>query len=118
MPLCPEHKVEMVRRKSKFGNNYWYGCPRYPECHITCAEHPDGKMMSTPADVTLKALRMRAHDLLEEMFGDWEDKTVRKKMYAWLSTNSKTVHIGMMPKEELLDTITKMKQHLREKPDA
>lgn len=115
MPLCPEHNVEMVKRRSKFGNNYWYGCPRYPECHITCAEHPDGKLMSTPADVTLKALRMRAHDLLEEIFGDWDDKQVRIEIYKWLKSNSFTGHIGLMEKNEVLDTITKLKRLKEEK---
>lgn len=118
IPHCPEHNLPMVRRKSNFGNNYWYGCPKYPECHVSCAEHPNGKLMSTPADAILKALRMRAHDLLVEVFGDWEKKEVRTEIYIWLKDNSKSKHIGLMGKDEILDTITKLKKLKLEKKNV
>lgn len=106
---CPVCKVPMVRRKSKFGDNFWWGCSNYPECKITSAEHPDGRLMSTPADPILKTLRMRVHSLLEEVFGNWNDKTAKNNMYAWLKDNTKSGHIGLMDKDEVLDTITKLK---------
>lgn len=33
-PFCPEHDVKMVRKKGKWGKDFW-GCPKFPRCRIT-----------------------------------------------------------------------------------
>lgn len=30
--LCPKCGSEMIKRKNKFGDGYWYGCSGYPKC--------------------------------------------------------------------------------------
>jgi len=30
--ICNLCGAEMIKRKSKFGDNYWYGCSNYPRC--------------------------------------------------------------------------------------
>lgn len=108
--ICPSCEIKMVRRKSKFGGGYWWGCPNYPECRVTSAEHPDGSMMSTPANQEIKDLRKEAHRLAAEIWGDWESPKCRKsEMYDWLKYNTKSGHFGMMEKEELVRTIEKLK---------
>jgi ssDNA-binding Zn-finger/Zn-ribbon topoisomerase 1 len=32
---CPDCGCEMIKRKSKFGDGYWYGCSGYPKCKKT-----------------------------------------------------------------------------------
>ncbi len=106
---CPECKVGMIRRPSKFGKeHYWWGCSNYPDCKITSAEHPDGTMMSTPADQATKDLRKEIHKLAEKLFGEWYDKDARKQMYEWLKANTKTGHIGLMGKSELQELKLKL----------
>lgn len=106
---CPVCNIEMVRRKSKFSNSYWWGCPNYPECKMTSAEHPDGTLMSTPVDQETKDLRKEAHRLCEKWFGAWENKKCDKKgMYAFLKNNTKSGHIGKMDKEELKTLIKQL----------
>lgn len=100
-PQCPTHKLDMIRHKSQFSNSYWWGCPNYPACTVTCAEHPDGSPMSTPADDELKTLRKTAHELAEQIWGKWEDVAARKKMYDWLKRKTTTGHIGKMDKAEI-----------------
>ena len=95
----------MIRRKSKFNNSYWWGCVNFPKCGVTSVEHPNGSIMSIPADKELKALKIKTHRLLEQKFGDWEDKTVKKKMYKWLKDNTVKGHIGLMDEKEVTDTI-------------
>lgn len=106
---CPKCNVPMVRRKSKFNGGYWWGCSNYPECKITSAEHPDGSMLSTPADQEIKDLRKEAHRLSEKIWGDWESPRCKKReMYDWLKHNTKTGHFGKMDKAELISTIAKL----------
>ncbi len=33
VPICPEHELPMVKRKSRFGKEFW-GCSKYPRCKI------------------------------------------------------------------------------------
>jgi len=109
--ICPVCKIEMIRRKSKFSNSYWWGCPNYPQCKITSAEHPDGTLMSTPVDQETKDLRMQAHKLCEKWFGEWESKSCDKKgMYEFLKHNTKSGHIGKMDKVELKQLILKLQE--------
>lgn len=30
--ICPMCGCEMIKRKSKFNDGYWYGCNNYPRC--------------------------------------------------------------------------------------
>lgn len=99
----------MIRRASKYGKgNYWWGCPNFPECRITSAEHPDGSLMSTPADQGLKELRKEAHRQLEKVFGSWYGKDAKKRMYDWLKVNSEKGHIGLMNEQEVKAVIAKL----------
>ena len=106
---CPVCNIEMTRRKSKFGTNYWWGCPNWPACTITVGEHPDGTLSSTPCDLETKELRKQAHRLCDEIWGKWKTKECDKRsMYAWLKTNTTTGHFGHMAKKELLTTLAKL----------
>lgn len=107
---CPNCNVPMIRRQSKFRNGYWWGCSNYPECDITCAEHPDGSLMSYPAGRGVQELRKEAHQLLKDVFGKWEDKRAKSAMYSWLKTKTKEGHIGKATKEELIKVIKLLKQ--------
>lgn len=102
---CPECGKPMIRRKSKFGDNYWWGCSGWPKCQVKCSEHPDGSMMSTPAGPELQELRKRAHALMEQVFGDWYNKDAKNRMYAWLKTKTKSGHIGHATEDELVKVI-------------
>lgn len=112
---CPNCSKQMVRRLSKFGKgSYWWGCSGYPECKWTAAEHPDGTMMSTPAGPELKELRTQAHRWAEQLWGNWDSPKCKKnEMYDWLKANTKSGHIGMMDKEEVLSTIEKLKTFIQ-----
>ena len=109
---CPNCKIEMVKRPSKFNKGYWWGCPNFPVCRITSAEHPDGRILSTPADSDLKALRQKAHILAEKIWGEWYkmEKSAKESMYFWLENNTVSGHIGLMNKDEVLDTIKKLRR--------
>ena len=105
-PICPKHKIKMVKMESRFGKNFWYGCPCFPFCDITCAEHPDGALMSIPADKKTKGLRRKAHQLGFLIWG--KSKSGRKKMYRWLKNQTDTGHFGKMELDELLYALDKM----------
>jgi ssDNA-binding Zn-finger/Zn-ribbon topoisomerase 1 len=32
---CPDCGKEMIKRKSKWGDGFWYGCSGYPKCKKT-----------------------------------------------------------------------------------
>ena len=114
--ICPNCNVQMVRRKSKFGENYWWGCPNYPKCTVTAAEHPDGTPMSLPADQETKDLRKEAHRLSEKMWGAWNSPRCKKQeMYSWLENNTVEGHIGKMSKESLHALIKKLNLFLEYK---
>lgn len=111
---CPNCKVPMRKKKSKFGNNYWYGCPNFPSCKVTCADHPDGTTLSYPADEETKQLRMKAHQVAEHIWGKWDSpKCKKREMYNWMERNTIAGHIGKMEKEELLLTIRKLETTLK-----
>ena len=103
----------MTRRPSTFTKGaHWWGCPNFPVCRITSAEHPDGTLMSTPADEELKMLRKKAHFIAERIWGNWYDmaKDAKEAMYFWLKHNTRTGHIGKMGKAEVLNTIEKLRK--------
>lgn len=111
---CPKCGKEMLRRKSKFNEGYWWGCSGYPNCKVTSAEHPDGSQMSTPADEEVKGFRIQCHKLSEEIWGKWGSPRCKKnEMYDWLKMNTKSGHFGKMDKQELLSTIEKLKLFIK-----
>jgi ssDNA-binding Zn-finger/Zn-ribbon topoisomerase 1 len=103
----------MIRRKNEFGKDaYWWGCTGWPRCTVTCAEHPDGTLMSTPADFLTKALRRSAHELCDKIWGQWRSPNCDKKaMYDWLKANTRTGHIGLLTYSELEKLIIILKQY-------
>lgn len=113
-PLCPNCNVKMIRRNSRFG--FFWGCPNYPQCRCTASEHPDGTMKSTPATEEVKQLRTEAHRLAEQIWGKWDSPKCKKaEMYDWLKYNTKSGHIGMMEKPELLKLIENLKLTIKYK---
>jgi ssDNA-binding Zn-finger/Zn-ribbon topoisomerase 1 len=115
--ICPNCNVEMIRRKSKFSESYWWGCPNFPECTITITEHPDGRIMGTAADSVVKALRIKAHKLCSAIWGDWKVRENRIAMYTWLKASTKSGHIGQMKEIELKLLIPKLEEMIEEQPD-
>lgn len=103
----------MVKRKSSFSKGWWYGCPNFPRCRITAALHPDGTLMSTPADETVKILRIQCHALCEKIWGKWKDPfTDKVAMYEWMKHNTRTGHIGLLRKEELFDLLKRLRRKI------
>lgn len=102
---CPECGGEMIRRKSKYKDSYWWGCSNYPNCDVTSTEHPDGTPADYPAGKEIKKLRRRAHELMEAVFGSWYDKRAKSDMYSWIKTQTKSGHIGHATEEELVKVI-------------
>lgn len=103
----------MTRRKSKFKKDtFWWGCTGWPRCTVSCAEHPGGALMSTPADYKIKILRMSAHDLCGKIWGEWKGNCNKKAMYNWLRKNTRTGHIGTLSKRELERLINKLKKRI------
>lgn len=93
---CPTCKIGMIRKKSKFADTFWWGCPNFPKCTVTASEHPNGAIMSYPADKETKALRTKAHEMCDIVFeGD------KQAMYNFLKENTKSQHIGHMYRDEL-----------------
>lgn len=101
---CPRCRVKMVRKPSAYNSGHWWGCPNWPRCTITAAEHPDGTLMSTPADFKTKMMRREAHELCAAIWGDWHSisKSAKQKQYDWLAKNTKTGHIGKLHYNELV----------------
>jgi ssDNA-binding Zn-finger/Zn-ribbon topoisomerase 1 len=108
--ICPKCKVPMIKRKSRYGDNYWWSCPRYPKCQVICAEHPDGRIMSVSISKEVRQLRIKAHKLAKKIWG-----SRKKEMYRWLYQNSETGHFGLMELEEILSTVKKMIKLYEEK---
>ena len=114
---CPRCKRKMTRRKSKFGNKHWWGCTGWPSCTVTAAEHPDGTLMSTPADYRTKTMRIQAHELCGKIWGEWQtiSKEKKQEMYDWLKANTRTGHIGKLHYNELEKLIPKLNKLLDKK---
>ena len=96
---CPECGALMHFCRSKFGP--FYGCTRYPECKATHGAHPDGRPLGLPADKPTKDARIRVHGLLA-MIWNWDIKSERSKMYAWLARNSSVKHVASMDLDECI----------------
>lgn len=113
--MCPKCNIQMIRRKSNYGDNYWYGCPNFPKCEISASEHPDGSIMSYPADKETKQKRTYAHNLMKRVFGEWTNKEARNQMYDWLEElkGKQTIsesHIGKIEGEDL-DKVIRLLEH-------
>lgn len=101
---CPDCNIPMERRESKFNQNkWWYTCPNFPDCDMQATQDKkSGRWIDYPAGAEIRALRRKAHQLMEDVFGDWGDKRgARASMYAWLRTRVKSGHIGHATKKEL-----------------
>jgi ribonuclease HI len=105
--ICPACGSPMVLRETtrityKDGRaRKFYGCSRWPACAETHGADPDGKPLGVPATQEVRTLRHEVHVLATRIW-DWDDKAQRKAMYAWLSENAPSGHIGAMQREELL----------------
>ena len=58
------------------------------------------------------ALKAEAHQLLEQVFGDYKDLTIRAQMYAYLNDYTSTGHISTMTEVELKALIGRLKKML------
>lgn len=131
-PKCPVHREPMVLRRSQWGP--FYACPKWPECDITAGVHRDGRLKSTPADAETKAVRIRAHQVFDQLWlhadegtGAWKlkepertrairriRKAARTRAYEWLAKQLgipvEECHIGMMDKatcERVIELVEK-----------
>ncbi len=104
----------MILRPSKFGKDKkWYGCRNYPECDVTAALHPDGTLLSTPADKVVKLLRIQCHAIAGKIWGELGTEYCDKKaMYDYLKANTRTGHIGHLTKPELFILLKKLRKKL------
>lgn len=103
-PVCPYCGGRMVRHPSRYTpGTYWWGCASWPDCNAIASEHPNGALLSTPADPALRRLRSEAHRLAGLVWGEWEtlDGAGRDTMYRWLEVNSESGHIGHMREAEV-----------------
>jgi ssDNA-binding Zn-finger/Zn-ribbon topoisomerase 1 len=97
-PTCPKCLIKMKRRQSNFKPGvYWWGCINFPLCRFTCAEHPDGTMMSTPADAFTKRMRIKAHEAFDAL---WKSRRISRKhaykiMRELMGMTKEEAHIGM-----------------------
>ena len=101
----------MERFKNKFKKDcYWWKCPT-PRCDIVASENPDGSFMGTPAGIETRDLRRLAHKTAENVWGKWRTAFCDKvAMYNWFRKNTRSYHIGHMEKDELIETIRKMRK--------
>ena len=102
----------MRLRPSKFNKGSWYGCSNFPKCKITSALHPDGTLLSTPADNKVKILRIQCHALADRLWGKGT-KCDKQAMYYWLKKNTRTGHIGLLEKDELFMLLKKIREHAK-----
>jgi len=108
---CAECGAQMMLRDSKYGK--FFGCSQYPNCKGTHGAHPDGSPLGIPADAETKLLRRQAHIVAESIW-NWNDRRQIKQMYDWLKRHAPKEHIGQMDKEDLVTTISLMKQLKKE----
>lgn len=120
-PKCPKCGSRMILKETERYTypsgrpRKFFSCSRYPQCDGILAAHPNGTPASTPADWQTRQLRILTHQLAEKIWGGWKDPNVRKKaMYRWLERHTRSVHIGHMQRQELIDTIAKMNVRLNQ----
>jgi len=113
---CPMCGKWMIRRKSNWGNNFWWGCPNYPKCKVKANEHPNGELMSYPAGEITRELRINAHMLCDSIWGSTRDSQEAKaRTYRWLKKNTPTGHIGKLNDSQLCILIGKLLKEKRKK---
>lgn len=96
------------RFRDRYGNaKPYYACPLHPfECRETHSAHPNGNPVGKPASPEVRELRQQAHRLAALLWGDMKSPEADLiGMYRWLKYNTKSGHIGMMEKAELLSLI-------------
>lgn len=99
---CPEPGcgARMVLRPSRFG--LFYGCSKFPSCKGAHGAHSDGSPLGHPADQETKQLRIKAHNLFDQL---WKTGAMRRgEAYRWLqnalSLGSEEAHIGKFTKTQ------------------
>lgn len=100
--ICPFCGDKLIWKESRYGG--FYGCASWARtrCRGSVGCHPGTKIpLGTPADAETKALRIKAHDLFDNM---WKTEGMsRKAAYEWLADamGVDEAHIGWMNKSDL-----------------
>ena len=109
-----------------------YGCSRYPACRGTHGAYRDGSPYGTPADGETKKLRIRTHELFDQLWRHGLDPRIkslqdpeegsRDTAYRWLrqalDLGKDQAHIGSFSKENCERAIRLLKElGLREEDD-
>lgn len=93
---CPECGAEMLLKRSKFKNPYFFGCSRYPICDGTHGAHPNGQPLGVPANKATKQARILAHEAFDVLWKFSTTAMTRKRAYKLLAEalGVKEVHIA------------------------
>lgn len=114
--ICPECGADMILRTStrfRFKNGDprpFYGCAKWPNCNATHGAHPNGKPLGTPARLSTKQARIRAHDEFDKL---WKSgKYSRREAYELLAKlmNREEVHFGSLNEVDCNLAIDLLKQ--------
>jgi ssDNA-binding Zn-finger/Zn-ribbon topoisomerase 1 len=112
----------MVLRESRYG--LMYGCSQYPQCRGTHGAHADGAPLGRPADGETKKLRIRAHELFDQLWKPGLHPGIaslvnrfendRQTAYRWLQQSMNLTrdqaHIGNFDKAECEALIRHLKK--------
>lgn len=104
-PYCPACKEAMILKTGKYGR-FW-GCPNYPDCTYNVGAHPDGRPLGIPGDKETRQLRSKLHDWFAQYY-NWDNSDDRHAMYAFLKMHTRSGHIGMMDKVEIVELLDKI----------
>jgi ssDNA-binding Zn-finger/Zn-ribbon topoisomerase 1 len=108
--VCPECNAPMRLINGKYG--LFYGCIKFPNCSGAHKAHPDGRPVGEPATKEVKDVRVRVHGLLN-LIWNYDDRTGRSKMYAWLARNTSSGHVSQLTLDELLVLETKLQRMVK-----
>lgn len=109
-PKCPNCGRPMVLRytakyqyRNGMNRKFW-SCD---DCAITHGAHPDGQPLGIPADKETKALRIRVHEEMSRIWGEFGaiGKARKGEMYDWMEKNTRSKHVAMMLKPELEEVL-------------
>jgi hypothetical protein len=84
--LCSYCICKMMKVPTRYACQYWV-CHK---CGRTAATHPDGRLMSLPADGETRKLRLQVHRALEKHF------LVMGEAYRWLKKHAGEEHVGFL----------------------
>ena len=98
-PICPTHKLRMMRKYGKYGT-FW-GCPEWPRCDAIVGAHQDtGEPLGTPGDAETRLARIKGHDAFAAFQS--ASNLPRHKVYGILHRGLgipiSECHFGMMDK--------------------